>query len=263
METEAKKRKKGKKTVHYGAMAFNGFMLKIYGCITMVLLTLSAAVFQTGLLHAYQYTAEELDALIAASEELQLYQAVSSCLQALGGLCIPVFAFLLVEGFLHTTDFKRYLLTMLGFAVLSEVPYDLAVNGQWLDLSSQNVLFTLAIGLLMLHFLEKFEGHEEIIYRVDQGLVVLLALFWSWLLNCSYGLCMILLIAVYYLLREHKLAKILIGCGISVVYITAPLSGLALWVYNGERGWDENKYLFYLFYPLHLLVLWYLPTLLG
>jgi hypothetical protein len=52
--------------------------------------------------------------------------------------------------------------------------------------------------------------------------MVLLALFWSWLLNCSYGLCMLLLIAVYYLLREHKLAKILIGCGISVVYITAP-----------------------------------------
>ena len=66
---------------------------------------------------------------------------------------------------------------------------------------------------------------------------------------------MILLCAVYYLLYDRNGVKVLMGCAISTLYVTGPLSTYAIWNYNGERGWNKNKYVFYAFYPLHLLVL--------
>lgn len=237
-------------------LAFNGTMLKIYGCIAMLCYSVGTVLIHNGLLQGLESGSDELATLLAERPELLAPAAAESVLQLLGGLCVPVFAFLLVEGFLHTSDFKRYFFTMLATACISEVPYDMAMRGNILDFQQQNLLFTLTVGLLMLYGLRMFEGKEGVIYRVDQVIVVIAALLWSGVVfNSDYGLCMILLIAVYYLLREKKLAKILIGCAISIMYITAPISGFFLYCYNGERGWNKNKYVFYALYPLHLLVL--------
>ena len=81
---------------------------------------------------------------------------------------MPVFAFLLVEGFQHTSSFKRYLLTMLGFAVVSEIPYDLAMSGSLWSLNSQNSLFTLSICLIMLYGLRLYSGRKGAAVRVTR-----------------------------------------------------------------------------------------------
>src|SRR5699024_11375707 len=64
------------------------------------------------------------DLAVAADPSLMSLSTWATILQMIGWLSVPVFAFLLVEGFQHTSSFKRYLLTMLGFAVVSEIPYD-------------------------------------------------------------------------------------------------------------------------------------------
>ena len=236
-------------------LEMNGTTLKTYACITMVFYTASMSVIQNGMIHVNEYTAQELSDALSADPDLMMLSGWASVFQLIGGLAVPVFAFLLVEGFLHTASFRRYLLTMLGFAVLSEVPYDLAMGDVLWNMSSQNPLFTLVISLIMLYALRMFSARKGIATRVVQAMIVLAAILWCTLLSTGFGLCTVLLTAVYYLAYEKNGVKVLLGCAISAMYVTGPLSGYALWNYTGQRGWNKNKYLFYAFYPIHLLVL--------
>ena len=223
--------------------------LKWYGCATMFFYSLSMTVVQNGLLHVNQFSNAQLREMWAANPDLMVLSSWAAVFQLLGGLAIPVFAFLLVEGFLHTSDYKAYLIRMVGFALLSEIPFDFAMSGKLFDWSSQNLLFTLAIGLVMLYGLRLFAAGQGV-----KLLIVLAAVLWSALMRTQFGLCMILLIAVYYLLKDHK-AKLWIGGIISFMYVTGPVSGFVLKRYNHQRGEQPNKYLFYMLYPLHLLIL--------
>lgn len=63
-------------------------------------------------------------------------------LRYIGRLSMPIYAFLLVQGYMHTRNFNRYALRMGIFALLSEVPYDLLFQGTWLEFQRQNILFT-------------------------------------------------------------------------------------------------------------------------
>lgn len=232
-----------------------GTKLKIYGCITMLFYTISMSVVQNGIIHVNQYSGSELAQLMSDDPNMMLLSGWASVLQLIGGLAVPVFAFLLVEGFQKTHSYSRYLLTMLGFAVLSEVPYDLAMNDTLWDISSQNALFSLTICLVMLYGLRFFHEKRGVLPKVVQVVLVIGAILWSSLLKCNFGLCMVLLVAVYYLFYDRSGIKILMGCAVSVMYVTSPFSGYALWNYSGDRGWNKNKYVFYAFYPLHLLIL--------
>lgn len=251
METEnTKQTRKGRRL----SLPMHGTNLKLYGCVTMVFYTLSVSVIQNGMIHIGQYaSSEEFSEALAADPDLMLLSSWASIFQMIGWLSVPVFAFLLVEGFRHTSSFKRYLLTMLGFAVVSEVPYDLAISGSLWDLSSQNPLFTLSICLIMLYGLRLYSERKGVAVRVTQGIVILAAVLWCTMLGSAFGLCTVLLTATYYLVTQRKGMRVLLGCAISAMYVTAPLSGFALWHYTGKRGWNKNKYLFYAFYPLHLL----------
>ena len=176
-------------------------------------------------------------------------------LQIAGGLGIPVTAFLLAEGFVHTGDRKGYLLRMAVFACISEIPYDLAMYGGICDFSGQNMLVTLLDGLVMLYGLALFEKKPGIPARLAQGAVLVAAVLWGMLLRSEFGFFLLILTAVYYLMREQKGIRILMGCAMSVMYVSAPFSGYVLWLYEGEKGRTVNKYIFYVLYPLLLLLM--------
>lgn len=72
-------------------------------------------------------------------------------MRAVGRLAFPIFAFLLVEGYRHTSDIRKYFIRLFLFALISEVPFDLASTGQVFDLQKQNIFFTLAAGLIVLY----------------------------------------------------------------------------------------------------------------
>lgn len=245
------------------SIELTGTKLKIYGCITMLFYTFGMSVVQNGLIHINQYDSASFSALLSENPDMMLLSGWASVFQLIGGLAVPVFAFLLVEGFTHTVSFPRYVLTMLGFAVISEIPYDLAMNDVLWDLSSQNVLFTLTVCLVMLYGLRMLKGKQGVLSKLGIVIVVVAAILWSSIFRLSFGLCMILLCAIYYLFYERKGLRVLMGCAVSTMYVTGPFSAYALWMYNGQRGWNKNKYLFYAFYPAHLLLLGILSRIIA
>ncbi len=170
----------------------------------------------------------------------------------IGRIAFPIFAFLLVEGYFHTRDVRRYMLRLGLFAVISEIPYDLAFRETILEFEHQNVFFTLFIGVAMMYALEKSPQWQA------KAAEVLLAMWAASLLCSDYRYKGSLLIAVYYFLRGRKREEFVLGAGWNFLWNWeiqgyGALASVPIAMYSGQRG-RSMKYFFYLFYPLHLAV---------
>lgn len=229
--------------------------LKIFACITMLVQTIGIAIVEKGMIHLDQYTQAELSEAMAADPHLMALAGIGSVMQLIGGLALPIFAFLLVEGFSYTSDYKKYLLSIVLFALISEIPYDLAMSQKVVDWSGQNALITMAVCLLMLYFLRMVKAENSFVCAIARLLIILCALVWVTLFRAQYGLCMVLLTAVFYLFYTKNVWKTILGILISLLYVTGPLSFYGIWCYNEKRSDKLPKYAYYAFYPLHLLIL--------
>ena len=178
----------------------------------------------------------------------------------IGRIAFPLFAFLLVEGFVHTGNLKKYMLRMFIFACISEIPYDLAMQETWLEFSRQNTIWTLTLGLLMLALCRKYQYS---VWAVAGIAVVCCAA--AALLRFDYGAGGIVLILILYFLRDRQWLKYLAMLGLSVLWfggteIAAMISIIFMLAYNGKHG-KNMKYMFYWFYPVHLAVLFFIKIL--
>lgn len=175
-------------------------------------------------------------------------------LRCLGRIAFPIFCFLIVEGFFHTHDVRRYMGRLGVFALISEIPYDLAFRGVPLEYAHQNVFFTLLIGIGMMVLLER--NREWLVKAV----ILLLAMWLAVLIRSDYNFRGVLLIFVFYIFHESRWLAVTAG-GLwnflyqGVIQKYGVLSVLPLALYNGERG-RKMKYFFYIFYPAHLLLLY-------
>lgn len=232
--------------------------LKLAGTILMALYFFSAAVVQNGILHVSQHTSEELNQLLASDGQAMLWAGIGSVGSAVGVIGLPIFAFLLVQGVEHTSDLRRYILTVLAFAVVSEVPYDLAMTGQVWDLSEQNSLWTVLIALIMLWLMKTFQG-EGMVPLMLSIVFAAAGCFWAILIHSRFGGGFVLITAVLYLLRERKGVSYGLGALLSLLYATAFLGFIPAALCSGERrDMGRAKYLYYAFYPvmLALFALW-------
>lgn len=176
-------------------------------------------------------------------------------MRAVGRIAFPIFAFLLVEGFQHTSNRKRYGLSLLLFALLSEIPWNLVHCGSLLY-RSQNVLFTLLLGFLGMWAIERYRDES---HRMAAALIGLLVA--SVLLRADYGCSGFGFIIMLYALRQHRLWQAVVGSCMLGGRWLAGLAFIPINMYNGKRGFITGplaKYLFYVFYPLHLLIIYLL-----
>lgn len=185
-------------------------------------------------------------------------------LRYIGRLAFPIFCFLLVEGYVHTSDIRKYIRRILLFAVVSEIPFNLAITGKVFDLNYQNVFFELAWGIGAMHCLAIVEKKGknyvlQVILRL--GLIILFALSAEHL-NFDYGMYGIISIVALYVFRQNRLMQLLIGAFSFYWEPVAPLAFLLLAFYNGKRG-RKIKYAFYIFYPAHLLILYVIARVIG
>lgn len=178
-------------------------------------------------------------------------------LRAIGRIAFPIFCFLLIEGFIHTKNVWRYAARLLLFAILSEVPFNLAFRGKIFDIGYNNVLITLLIGLLMMIGLQTVKDRMQIssVYKTLLSLPVIgVSMFIAYLLKTDYSYIGVFSIAMLYLFRDSRIRQAIVGAASFCWELPAPLAFIPIYLYNGKRGW-KMKYAFYLFYPLHLLVL--------
>lgn len=172
-------------------------------------------------------------------------------LRWIGRLAMPVLCFFIGEGLRHTCSPRQYLLRLTGFALLSELPFDLAFYGG-IEWGHQNVYFTLALGLLALWAIQS-RGMEG-------WLLALTAALAAELLGCDYGMYGVLLILLLDRFHRARSEQLAAAALLNLAFFglqTQTLSLIALpllWLYNGKRGRDDRR-LFYLYYPAHLCVL--------
>lgn len=231
-----------------------GSTLKIIAIVTMLIDHIGAAIVERMLMSG-KY------GLIQISNPVYVTDMI---LRGIGRIAFPIFCFLLVEGFLHTANVWKYALRLFLFAMISEIPFDLAFLGKVIYPGCQNVFFTLLIGLLvMIAFSLTDEKWNKKVLKVTAKILSFAAgFFLAEFLHTDYGGIGIICIMVLYLFRFNRTRQILFGALSFLWEITAPLAFLPISHYNGKRG-IRNKYFFYIFYPVHLLILFFIAWLLG
>ena len=179
----------------------------------------------------------------------------------IGRLAFPIYCFLLVEGAVHTRNMKKYILRMGIFALISEVPFDLAFYHRLVYTGHQNVFFTLGLGLLAIWFLEHPIEQLDIPDVLYKLLVIIAAGLIAEFFNTDYGFTGIAVICIFYYLRgqpqlKYPIAAILLAA-MGGVEVYAVLALIPILLYNGQRGRQtkDMQYGFYIFYPTHLLLL--------
>ena len=203
-------------------------------------------------------------------------------LTCIGRVCFPIYAFLLVEGYFHTSNLKKYVKRLLLFAVISEIPFNLAMASSVIYPFHQNVLWSFLIALGLIHCNEKAKSTGKLWLRIIVAVFTILAGYLLGLITMvDYYHAGILMVLTFYFFHHRNWwdyvgqllclgyinLELLGGFGYEVVlfgetvFLTrqgfALLALIPIWLYKGKQGYHSKwwKYFCYAFYPVHLLIL--------
>lgn len=188
-----------------------------------------------------------------------------SWMNYIGRLAFPIFAFQLTEGYSYTKNLKKYFLRLFIFAIISQIPYMLFLS-TFSNNIHLNILFTLILGLLAITIYEKLNNKYLGI------LLVILCCIFAQFLFFDYGWFGIAIIFIFYKFKSKKVLMNLFFILTTLInYFYEFLTSFRLeyiWIifycsmaiipinlYNGKKG-KNIKYLLYIFYPLHLIILY-------
>ena len=184
----------------------------------------------------------------------------------IGRFAFPIYCFLLVEGMRHTRNPGKYILRLAIGILLAELPFDLLFEGGF-TWDYQSVMVTLTLGAMMLLCMQKTDKKWlKILLAVPFAILARLA-------KCDYGSGGIVMIAVFALFDRLAIQTVALWLvnrellptaavrifGLVIrIQLLALLAQIPIGLYNGRKR-SHSKALqwgFYLFYPLHLLILW-------
>ena len=209
-------------------------------------------------------------------------------LTCIGRLALPIFAFLLVEGYFHTSNLKKYIQRLFIFAIISEIPFNLAVGSSVSYIVHQNILWSFLIGIGLIHLNEKAKKNGKVFVRILTGFgTIVLGFILGLITFVDFNYAGIFTILTFYFFRGRKwwnyLFQFLIllyinnemigGLGYEISFrertyfihrqAFALLALIPIWLYKGKQGYNSKalQYSYYAFYPLHLLILGLLKML--
>ncbi|MDO4459009.1 MAG: TraX family protein [Clostridia bacterium] len=212
----------------------------------------------------------------------------------IGRIAFPIYAFLLAQGFIHTGSRKKYATRLLLFGLISEIPHDLAIKGVVLEQNSQNIMFELLMGLLVIWCIDIYTSKNATLWQRALALVPVIPLTLATAyFSMSYGVYGVVLMVGYYIFSKWQIPKLgaipasLAGSGITWVFngikvlrlnilgkavkilskngiqTYAIYAGLPIMLYNGKPGKYKLRWFFYLSYPGHLFILWVIARIIG
>ena len=185
----------------------------------------------------------------------------------IGRLAFPIFAYMIAEGARYTKNRKKYLGMMLGLGIICQLVYFFAMDSLY-----QCILITFSFSIILIYALDHAFKHKSIDAWILFTLIFIAVFFLVHILpqlltdtdyNVDYGIWGVLAPVFVYLGGKNKWIKLGL-CAIPLIFLslsytaqffclfTLPLLAL----YNGKRGKMKLKYLFYIYYPLHLVVLY-------
>lgn len=201
-------------------------------------------------------------------------------LTCIGRIAFPIFAFLITEGYIHTSNINKYIKRMVIFAIITEIPFNLMVSASPIYPFHQNVLWTFVISLLTLKYLN-FDNTKNIFKSI---LIIILAIIIATITMCDYFGAGVMMVVGFYIFRKSKLLQLLMMIYVNMILIQgysypidiagytyyfpqqgfAILSLIFIWLYNGKQGYHAKwfKIFCYAFYPLHMLILYLLTIVL-
>ena len=201
-------------------------------------------------------------------------------LTCIGRIAFPIFAFLITEGYIYTSNINKYIKRMVIFAIITEIPFNLMVSASPIYPFHQNVLWTFVISLLTLKYLN-FDNTKNIFKSI---LIIILAIIIATITMCDYFGAGVMMVVGFYIFRKSKLLQLLMMIYVNMILIQgysypidiagytyyfpqqgfAILSLIFIWLYNGKQGYHAKwfKIFCYAFYPLHMLILYILTIVL-
>ncbi|MDY5997622.1 MAG: TraX family protein [Erysipelotrichaceae bacterium] len=201
-------------------------------------------------------------------------------LTCLGRIAFPIFAFLITEGYIHTSNINKYIKRMVIFAIITEIPFNLMVSASPIYPFHQNVLWTFVISLLTLKYL----NFDNVKNSFKSILIILLAIIIATVTMCDYFGAGVMMVVGFYIFRKSKFLQLLMMIYVNMILIQgysypidiagytyyfpqqgfAVLSLIFIWLYNGKQGYHAKwfKIFCYAFYPLHMLILYILTIVL-
>ena len=184
----------------------------------------------------------------------------------IGRIAFPIFAFQISEGYVHTKNLKKYFFRLFLFAIISQIPFMLFHSILSTEFSL-NIFFTLLLGLACIFIYDKSNYKIlGIIASIAIGIIAQIS-------HCDYGFYGVAIILIFYIFKDNfinasiffilataiKYLVPIIKYGFNNVYlylfIFTIISAIFLATYNGKKG-KNTKYLLYLFYPIHLLLIY-------
>ena len=184
----------------------------------------------------------------------------------IGRIAFPIFAFQISEGYIHTKNLKKYFLRLFIFALISQIPFML-FHKILSDNFALNIFFTLLLGLASIYIYDK--SKHKFFGIVISIIIGIIAEF----IHCDYGFYGISIILLFYVFKNNSLLSsisfiiaVTINYLIPIIkygfydiylylYIFTLIPIIFIALYNGKKG-KNTKYLLYLFYPIHLLLIY-------
>lgn len=237
----------------------SGNALRTWGYFFLLLGIAGQSIIQNQILGLGSVTTQELLTAMESNPAIMGLATLALVFQAIQTCATPIFAFLLVEGFLHTSNVKNYLIRVLAVALIAELPYNLAMSGSLLDFSGRNPVFGLVLCMVTLMLYGRYQEKGAKSFAIKAA-ITLAAIVWAKMLSIQDGECLLVLTATFWGFRNKPNYRNMAGmaaaclCSLfSMYYLAAPMALMAIYMYNGQPG-DRNRIVNYGAYPAILLI---------
>lgn len=234
--------------------------IRKWGMLFLILGLFGRSIILNRYLGIANLTSDQLLEAMNSGSHVMTAVTVALIFQFVETMAVPIFCLLLSDGMVFTADPFKYVTRFLGVAVVSEIPFNFAMSGNMMDVSTRNPAFGMLMAAILL-WLYRIYGEKTFRNLIFKAAFTLAAIFWTGLLRIENGFACVFLSAVFWAFRKKpNIRNLMAGVAamvcsfLSLFFMASPMAMMVLHFNNGEKG-EENRAVAYLFYPAVLIIL--------